>query len=183
VADRTESGRWAEESRQQARQRRRWVIGVYVVLMLLGGIGNYYFTHNLATRDAVTAMTQNEELLSENQKLKRQLTGQNAQLTATQIKLKNAQAALDAIMPSENTYDISPNQSLVVGSGRLTIGLVGSPANEGITITINGKSQQATAGQIINVALDPSTTCQVGVQSFDMFKAILTASCSVAKPQ
>jgi hypothetical protein len=180
VADRTDTGRSVQEP---PRQRRRLVIGFYVILMLLGGIGNYYFTRNLATRDTVAAMAQNEQLLTENQKLKRQLAGQTAQLTATQVKLTNVKATLDAIMPSENTYEIASNQSLIVANGHVTVGLVGSPANESVTITINGKPQSVTAGQIISVAIDPSTTCLVGIQSFDMFKATITASCPAAKPQ
>jgi hypothetical protein len=61
--------------------------------------------------------------------------------------------------------------------------MVGSPGNEGITLDINGKQQTLAAGQIVSVTPDPSTTCQVGVQSFDMFKAVLTAMCSGAKGQ
>ena len=100
-----------------------------------------------------------------------------------QDKLTSVQAALQAIMPSENTYNISPNQSMIVAGGHLTIGLIGSPTNESVNININGKQQLAATGDVIHIALDPSTTCQVGVQSFDMFKAVLTASCAAVKPQ
>ena len=34
-----------------------------------------------------------------------------------QTKFKHVQATLDAIMPSENTYNIIPNQSIVVADG------------------------------------------------------------------
>jgi hypothetical protein len=37
------------------------------------------------------------------------------------------------------------------------------------------------AGQIVEVAADSSTKCQVQVQSFDMFKAVLVASCAPAQ--
>jgi hypothetical protein len=33
------------------------------------------------------------------------------------------------------------------------------------------------------VGNDPSANCQVAVQSFDMFKAVLTASCAGGKSQ
>jgi hypothetical protein len=89
---------------------------------------------------------------------------------------------LAAIMPTENTYNINPNQSLIVAGGRLTIGLIGSPTNEGVNININGKPQMAAVGASINTVLDSSMTCQVGVQSFDMFKAVLTATCASVKP-
>jgi hypothetical protein len=86
------------------------------------------------------------------------------------------------ILPTENTYNINPNQSLVVANGRLTVGLVGSPTNDSVNLNINGKTQSAPVGAVITSVLDPSTTCQVGVQSFDMFKAVLTATCAAAKP-
>ena len=93
------------------------------------------------------------------------------------------QAALNAIMPSQNTFNVQPNQAIVVGNGRLTIGLVGSPSNESVTLDINGKEQAVAVGQIVELAPDPATKCQVQVQSFDMFKAVLVASCTPAKPQ
>ena len=65
----------------------------------------------------------------------------------------------------------------------MTIGLIGLPANDSVNVNINGKPQKMTTGDVVHVALDASTNCQVGVQSFDMFKALLTASCASAKPQ
>jgi hypothetical protein len=86
-------------------------------------------------------------------------------------------------MPTENTYKIRPNESLKFAGGQLTIGLVGPPTNENINININGKHQQAATGDIFNIAPNPSTACQVGVQAFDMFSAILIVSCVGAKSQ
>ena len=102
---------------------------------------------------------------------------------AVQAKLKSVQDAIDAVMPSENTYVISPNQSMIIAGGRLSVGLIGSPTNESVTININGKRQSASTGDVVNVALNPSTTCRVRVESFDMFKAIVTASCEAMQPQ
>ena len=76
-----------------------------------------------------------------------------------------------------------PINRLIVAGGHLTIGLIGSPTNQGIIININGKQQLVVSGDIIRVAPDPSTSCQVAVQSFDMFKAVVTASCAAAKPK
>jgi hypothetical protein len=61
--------------------------------------------------------------------------------------------------------------------------MVGAPSNESVTLDINGKQQSVDAGQIVDVAPDSSTQCQVQVRSFDMFKAMLLASCTPAKPQ
>jgi hypothetical protein len=96
-------------------------------------------------------------------------------------KLKGAQIALDSIMPSPNTYTIYPNQTLIVADGHLPVGLVGTPGNDAIVLNVKGKQQPLAAGQTINVALDPATQCQLSVQSFDVFKATLVATCSGSK--
>jgi hypothetical protein len=93
------------------------------------------------------------------------------------------QAALDAMTPSRNTYNFSPNQSMILAEGRLTVGLVGPPTNERVNVNINGKQHSAGAGDVINFALDPSTACRVQVQRFDMFRATLNASCAEPKSQ
>jgi hypothetical protein len=84
-------------------------------------------------------------------------------------------------MPGKDTYRINPNESVVVGDGRLTLGLVGLPTTDGVTINVNGKQYTVAAGAVIDVADDPSAPCKMAVQSFDMFKATVTASCSEPK--
>jgi hypothetical protein len=118
-----------------------------------------------------------QQLRSDNQKQKTQISDLNATQVALQNKLSTFEAALDEVIPSKNSYNLKANQSMIVASGRLTIGLVGHPNNESVNININGKQQSAAPGDVINVTLDPRTTCRVRVQSFDMFKAILNASC------
>jgi hypothetical protein len=120
---------------------------------------------------------------SENRELKSQIAVQSEKVNALKTQLASVQATLEAAIPSENTYNIKPNQSMIVAGGHLTIGLIGSPTNENVNINVNGKQQSVTAGDIINITPDPSTKCQVGVQSFDMFKALITASCTAVKPQ
>jgi hypothetical protein len=104
-----------------------------------------------------------------------------AELTTMGAQLKRTQDALDAIMPSPNTYIFKPNQALIVGDGHLMVGMVGTPGNDAIMLNVNGKQQPLAAGQTINVAPDPSTQCQLSVQSFDVFKATLVAACSGPK--
>ena len=108
---------------------------------------------------------------------------ENANLTALRAELTSTKAALNAVMPSQNTYNIFPNQSLIAADGRLTIGLIGSPGNDGINLNVNGKQQKVAAGDVIRVSPDGSAACQVQLQSFDMFKAVLVASCAAAKSQ
>jgi hypothetical protein len=159
------------------------IIAACVVAILCILVGGHLYGQFLSDRDLGGRDNTIARLNSENQKIKLQLDEKSAEATALQAKLDTAQASLNAILPSANTYNIDPNQSLVVAGGHLTVGLVGSPGNESVTLDINGKEQSISAGQVVNVAPDASTNCQVQVQSFDMFKAVLVASCTGAKPQ
>jgi hypothetical protein len=97
--------------------------------------------------------------------------------------MTKTQAALDAIMPSANTYNISPNQTLILGDGHLTVGLVGPPGNDSVLLNINGKSQTVGAGQTLSITPEPATQCKVNVQSFDVFQVVVVATCAAAKAQ
>lgn len=159
------------------------LILIFVILIAAGTLGGFIWGRDYTYNDVSAARDFIEQLQLKNQALNQQILAQNTKLTTLQANLTSAQAALSAITPSRDTYNIDPNQSIVVANGRLTIGLVGSPTNEGINININGKQQFAPAGSVINVAPDPSTSCQVAIQSFDMFRAIVNASCAAAKLQ
>ncbi len=156
---------------------------VAAILILAVAIGGHVYGRMVAAHDVLERDATIQQLQSEIQKRELELYGQNGRLVALQSQFMTVQATLEAIRPAENTYNIDPNQAMIVAGGRLTIGLVGSPTNESINININGKQHPAAAGDDIHVALDPSTNCQVGVQSFDMFKAVLTAWCAEVKPQ
>ena len=164
-----------------AREGRMMFLGIVAILLIVGGIGTFVLSRHLAYGDLIAVRQQNEQLQSESQNLKRQLIDLAAELSKTKTDLAGAQSKLKAIMPSENVYNLNPNETRIVADGHLPIGLVGSPANESITLSINGKEHTAMAGQVINVAPDPSTNCQVAVQSFDVFKAVVTAKCTAAK--
>jgi hypothetical protein len=187
VTERMESGRSDQKIPRlyvllTARRGQFLLVLAIVILTVGGAIGGYMFGLNLTYRDLAAARERLQQLEPENQRLKKAIVDQNAILGQVQAELASVQAALHTIRPSENTYSINPNQSLIVAGGHLTIGLIGSPTNEGVKINVNGKQQLAVTGDVIHMALDSSTTCQVGVQSFDMFKAILTASCAAVKP-
>ena len=154
-----------------------------VVLAAGCAIAGFAYRGYADKQDIADSNTQVLQLRAEAREARVQIAGQIAKIEDLGEKIKNLQAALAAIIPSENTYKIEPNQSLIVANGHLTVGLIGSPTNMGVNININGKPQSASTGDVINVAPDPSTACQVRVQSFDMFKAIVTASCAAAKPQ
>ena len=167
-----------------ATPRGRFFGGVACVVLILGvAIGIYFLGRASGTRDLNVANGRIIQIQGEFQKATTEMTKQTATIVDLQTKLKNAQDKLEAIMPAANRYHLSPNEAAIVADGHLTIGLIGSPTNESVNININGKQQSAAAGNAFDIAPDPSTTCQVKVQSFDMFKAFITASCTAAKPQ
>jgi hypothetical protein len=150
---------------------------------IIGALGGYILGYEVANRDLQDAKQLIQQLQTESQKLKKQVITLGAAQININTELARVQARLHAITPAKDVYNIYPNQSLNVAEGRLTIGMVGSPTNETVTININGKQYSAVSGDVINIARDPSTACQVEVQSFDMFKAALHATCAPAKPR
>jgi hypothetical protein len=155
---------------------------VCALVILVVAIASYFAARAASDTELKAANLRILQVQNENQKLIADNTDQLGTIADLQLQIKNAQSKLGVILPTENTYNINPNQSLVVANGRLTVGLVGSPTNDSVNLNINGKTQSAPVGAVITSVLDPSTTCQVGVQSFDMFKAVLTATCAAAKP-
>jgi len=153
------------------------------VLILFAVVTVYYLGRQFNSRDLQQRDAAIQQLQSDSQRLSADIADQNANLTALRAELMSTKARLEAIMPSQNTYSINPNQSLIAADGRLTIGLVGSPGNDGVNLNVNGKQQKVAAGDAIRVSPDPSTACQVQVQSFDMFKAVLIATCAATKSQ
>lgn len=157
-------------------------IGTSIVLMLIGAIGGFAYRGYADSRDMADSNNLYLQSRIEVRDLKTQIADQKEKFATLQTKLEGVQAALEAITPSENTYNFMPNRSMIVGGGRLTIGLIGPPTNEGVNININGQQHSAAVGDTISVAIDPATACQVRVKSFDMFKAVLIASCGAGKP-
>lgn len=173
------SSRTVHRRRQQGSTRGRLTALAFVLLAALGG---FILGLNLNSRDLVAARQLIQQLQTEAQKYKKDAQTQSTNFATLQLQVTELQNAMHAMKPAQNTYDIKPNESLVVGDGHLTIGLVGTPNNDTISINVNGKRQAVTTGDVINLAPDPSTNCQVTVQSFDMFKATLVAACTPAKP-
>jgi len=152
--------------------------GRYLLLSaLMGGIVGYLLGLNMAYVEMSSVKLLLEQSRSENQKMKSEMAGENVKIAAMESSITKLQATLEELVPSENTYNIKTNQSLIVGGGRLTVGLVGSPANDSVTLNINGKRQSLGTGDVLNIAVDAGTNCRVRLQSFDMFKAVVTATC------
>ncbi len=176
--------------RQERHSRRRSplkgrsrVIALIVTLLLIIGstIMGYFLGHKIAMRPLETANKRIDQLQPENQRLKTAILEQNSQILTLQGKLKNLQAELEGIRPKKDTYSLFPNQSINVADGRMNIGLVGPPTNASASINVNGKQQKVVTGDVIKVAPDAATSCEVRIQSFDMFQVIVHAVCGKAQ--
>lgn len=159
------------------------IVLIVICLALVASVaifGRFYGQHLAydAMQDRNSAIRQLE---LKTQQLQLEKSSQSANMKTMHTDAARLQAQLDEIIPSKDKYNINPNQSLVVGDGHLTIGLVGTPRSDGIDINVNGKRQFAAVGDVIHVVVDPSTSCDVKIQSFDMFKAQFTATCAAAK--
>jgi cell division protein FtsB len=185
VVDRTQSGRSPRGPWRRFFGAERLGPAILVIIIIIVGIiiGGHLYGRYLSSIDLADREAQLEQLRAESQKQKRDIDGKSQQLTTLQDKLTKTQAALDAVMPSANTYNINPNQTLILGDGHLMVGLVGPPANDSVVLNINGKTQSVVAGQTLSIAPDPATKCQLNLQSFDVFKAVVVATCAAAKAQ
>jgi hypothetical protein len=152
-------------------------LALVAAVAIFGRLYGQHLAYN-AMQDRDTAIRQLEV---ERQQLELEKSGQLAHMTTMHTDVQRLQAKLNAVIPSENRYTIDPNQSLVLADGHLSVGLIGAPRDDGIDININGKHYSAVVGDVIHITTDPSTACDVKIQSFDMFKAQLTASCAAAK--
>jgi hypothetical protein len=150
-------------------------------IILLVGIGGYAIGLNMARQEISAAKQVVQQLQTEGQKLKKQAADLTADNALLQAKVASIQVEMEAMKPTQDAYEIKPNESIVVAHGQLTIGLIGTPADDSINININGARRAAVPGDVIGVAPDPKTNCQVTVQSFDMFHVRFLATC-VSKP-
>jgi hypothetical protein len=166
-----------------AREGRLLFLGVVAILLIGGGIGTFIFFRHLAYGDLVAARQLIAQVQDDDEAQRKLVNEQNIKMNTLETELANTKADLEAVRPEKDKYDIPPNESRIIADGKLTVGLVGSPAIDSLTLSINGKPQSAVAGQVIDVAPDPSTNCQVKVQSFSMVKATVNAACAAAKPQ
>jgi hypothetical protein len=187
VAATTERDRLATENsrlrRALAREGRLLFLGAVAILLIGGGIGTFVFFRHLAYGDLIAARQLLEQVQTDDETQRNQVSAQNVKITKLEIELTQTKADLEAVRPSKDRYNFAPNESRIAADGRLIIGLVGSPSNESVVLSINDKQQTMVAGQKIVVTPDPSTTCQVTVQSFTMVQAVVTATCAAAKPQ
>ena len=86
-------------------------------MTVLIGVIAYVVGLNVGYLDIAGARQLIQQLRADNQKLKTQISDLNATQVALQNRLSTFEAALDEIIPSKNTYNIKPNQSMIVAAG------------------------------------------------------------------
>jgi cell division protein FtsL len=164
-----------------SRRGRIFLITVTVAIVAAVAIFGRLYGQRLAYSAMQDRDSAIRQLELESQQLQLEKSSQSANMQSMHTEAQRLQAQLDAIIPSQNKYTINPNQSLVLADSRLTVGLIGAPRDDGIDININGKRYSAVVGDVIHLTPDPSTACDVKIQSFDMFRAQFTASCAADK--
>lgn len=164
------------------RRRRSYILLIETALIIAVALIGHMTGREMGRRHLLQRDQTIQQLREERQQVSAELNKRGDRITELQNRLNHVQSVLDEIVPSENIYVIRPNQSLFVAGGRVIVGLISSPTNEGVNININGKQRLMVAGDVTPVAFDETTACQVTVQSFDMFKAILHATCTT-KPK
>jgi hypothetical protein len=155
------------------------VLGAVIVLAF--AIGGYKVGRDSARSEIEAATKAKDGVIVESLRLKAQQTELTGKMAVLQRELAAAKAARDAVMPPEGTFEIARNQSKVVADGRLTIGLIGAGTIDRATINLNGKQQMVSAGDVVDVALDPPKSCQVRIWSLDMLKMLVSATCAESK--
>jgi len=157
----------------QTRSRR--LVALVIFLACVGAA--YVIGLETVLRDLNNQKQLVAQLQLEGQRAKEKVVAQDAELVTLRSNLAKVQAALNEIMPVKDTYHLTGNQSFIVANGRMTIGLIGSPGNQTAILNINGKQQTVAPGDVVSVPPD----CSVRVQAFDMFVAVVTATCGAAK--
>jgi cell division protein FtsB len=166
------------ESVQEKSRLGRLFAGRWLFLItILVGIGSYVVGLNVGYLDIAGARQFIQQLRADNQKLKTQIADLNMTQVALQNKLSTFEAALDEIIPAKNTYNVKPNQSMIVASGRLTVSDWSSLQRR---VNISNVEKQRRAGRVIKVTSIRRRYVRFG-SNFDMFRAVLNASCTQAQ--
>lgn len=156
---------------------REWV--VLLVLLTVVGIGGFMIGLSSRTQALNDARKQTTSMQKISQSLREAYQEQEDSKKALSDQLTAIQNQIRDIFNSYRTIGLKGNETISVASGYFTVGLVGQPANEKITINVNGNQQTVAVGDSVDVG---TSSCRVEVRSFDMFKATLVTSCTPVKP-
>ncbi len=148
-----------------------------IALLIAVGLASFLFGMYISSHDLADARGLVQQLQGDAQKSKQAMIAATVALSALQAKTDKLSADLEAIRPAKDTYNFVPNQSLVLAKGLLSVGLVGSPGNNGIVLNVNGVRKPLSSGDVVQLDVDVKTSCRITVQSFDLFKAVVHAAC------
>jgi hypothetical protein len=160
------------------RRRRVYILLIETLLILGVALIGHITGRELARRQLAQRELTIQQLREERQQVSAELNLRADRILTLQTRLNHVQGVLDGIVPSENIYVVLPNQSLIVAGGGVTVGLMGAPTIQGVNVNVNGQRYLAAAGDVITAKVSDSRTCRVTIQSFDMFKAVLHATCA-----
>jgi hypothetical protein len=153
------------------------VVILGVVAFCAFGAGVAYKTPVINERQQqINQLTKKNQIMSEViDSEKRKNKDLNDKLAATGRDLKDAFNAY-------RTIELNANDMTSVSTGHFTVGLIGPPKNEKVSINVNGTPHTVPVGETIPVGDSPVSTCRVEVKSFNMFQVTLLTSCTPAKP-
>jgi hypothetical protein len=124
-------------------------------------------------------LQQIDKLQKDNGVLRTAVQGERDEKKSLADKLAATDRLLREAFNAYRTIDLNVNDTTSVSTGSFTVGLVGPPANEKVSINVNGTQHTVAAGDSIDAGI---ANCRVQVKSFDMFKVTLLASCPPTKP-
>lgn len=154
-----------------------WI--AFIIIFAIVAICSYGLGRAVMTYD-INNLREQFEILQKRNKVsmddadreREQKKALTATLTDTQGQLK------DAFSPYR-TIVVNSNDTISIATGSFTVGLVGPPTGDKITISINGRPE--TLSVTGSTTVSASSSCQIQVKSFDMFKAALVATCTPTK--
>jgi hypothetical protein len=148
------------------------ILGVVAICAYLAGQASKIYDINRRELE-ITKLTK------ENQKMSEDVKRENHEKQALKDRLAATDNQLKDAFNAYRTIVLSGNDMTFVSTGHFTAGLVGPPANEKVTINVNGTQHTVAAGDSIDVG---AFTCRVEVKSFDTFKVTLLTACMPMKP-
>ncbi len=182
MSETTASGRTVPPSTQQsgfwATPRGRLILR-WIVILIIAIIG-YTLGRRTSTILVEDYKQTNAQYLSDNRKLNASNAQLIADMASLEKKMKELQEEVEKLTNASNNHRINTNESLTILEGRLTLGLIGIPSADRVALNINGKQHNLAAGSVVEVVLDPSTTCRIEVVSFAIKFATVNASCKAA---
>jgi hypothetical protein len=148
------------------------ILGVVAICAFGAGQASKIYDINRRETDVADLMKKNRNMSEVVEREKREKKALEGKLAATENQLKDA-------FNTYRTVVLNGNDTTSVSTGHFTVGLVGPPTNEKVSINVNGTQHTVAAGDSINVG---AFTCRVEVKSFNMFKVTLLSACMPMKP-